>query len=88
MNQSINSGSAKIRRVVNSKPASNSPTISILSGLRHFILTKAAENLSGQRKQVDDLKTPETFVTARFMPIRAKSLSMSGFEAIFASVFV
>ncbi len=57
-------------------------------GLRHFLAPKGAENLSGQGKEVDDLKTPETLVKTRFMQIRAKNTSLSGFEAIFALVFV
>ncbi len=59
-----------------------------LLGLRHFLAPLGAENLSGQAKEVDDLKTPETLVKTRFMQIRAKNLSLSGFEAIFALVFV
>jgi hypothetical protein len=47
-----------------------------------------AENLSGQGKQVDDLKTPETLVNTRLMPIRAESAALCGFEAILGSVFV
>jgi hypothetical protein len=62
--------------------------VSRLMGLRHFIAPKEAEKLSDQGKEVDDLKTPETLVNARFMHIRAESLSLSGFEAIFASLFV
>jgi hypothetical protein len=57
-------------------------------GLRHFLAPKGAEKLSGKGKEVDDLKTPETLVDTRFMNIRAESISLSGFEAIFASVFV
>jgi hypothetical protein len=59
-----------------------------LAGLRHFIAPLGAENPSGQRKQLDNLKTSETFVNTRFLPIRSKNLSLSRFEAIFASVFV
>jgi hypothetical protein len=58
-------------------------------GLRHFKAPKGAENLwlcGG--KEVDDLKMPETVVNTRFMLIRAKSVSLSRFEAIFASFFV
>jgi hypothetical protein len=60
----------------------------LLVGLRHFLAPLGAEKLSGQRKEVDDLKMPETLVNTRFMPIRAESTSKPGFEAIFASVFV
>jgi hypothetical protein len=60
----------------------------LIVGLRHFLAPKRAENLSGQGKEVDDLKTPETLVNTRFMQIRAESTSLSGFEAIFALVFV
>lgn len=31
-------------------------------GLRHFLAPKGAEKISGQGKEVDDLKTPETLV--------------------------
>jgi hypothetical protein len=62
--------------------------LNALSGLRHFLAPKGAENPSEQGKEVDDLKMPETLVTIRFMPIRAKSLSLARFEAIFGSVFV
>ena len=60
----------------------------MLSGLSHFIAPKRAENLSGYAKDVDALKFPETLVSTRFMPIRAKSPCVSRFEAIFASIFV
>jgi hypothetical protein len=40
-----------------------------LVGLRHFIAPKGAEKLSGQGKEVDDLKMPETLVNTRFMHI-------------------
>ena len=61
---------------------------SALVGLRHFLAPLGAEKLSGQGKEVDDLKTLETLVNTRFMPIRAESIALSGFEAIFASFFV
>ncbi len=57
-------------------------------GLRHFLAPKGAENLSGQGKEVDDQKMPETLVNTGFMLFRAESLSLSRFEAIFLSVFV
>jgi hypothetical protein len=47
--------------------------------LRHFLTFLAAQNLSSQRKEVDDLKMPETIVNIRFIPIRGKSLSLSRF---------
>jgi hypothetical protein len=56
--------------------------------LRHFLAPKGAENLSEQGKEVDDEKMLETLVNTRFMLIRAKTLSLSRFEAIFVSVFV
>ncbi|GET35313.1 hypothetical protein MiSe_00550 [Microseira wollei NIES-4236] len=59
-----------------------------LMGLRYFFATKGAENLSGSAKEVDALKMPETLVSTKFMPIRAKSLSLSRFEAILTSFFV
>jgi hypothetical protein len=57
-------------------------------GLRQFLAPKGAKNGSSQGKEGDDLKMPETLVNTRFIPIRAKNLSISRFEAIFASVFV
>ena len=60
----------------------------MLGGLRHFLAPKGAENCSGQVKEVDGLKMPETLVSTRFMPIRAEILSLYSFEAIFASIFV
>ena len=57
-------------------------------GLRHFLAPLGAENLCGQGKQVDDIKTPQPLVNTRFMPTRAESVSLFGFEAIFGSVFV
>jgi hypothetical protein len=60
----------------------------LLVGLRHFLAPLGAEKLFGQGKEVDDLKTPETLVNTRLMPIRAKSIALSGLEAIFASFFV
>jgi hypothetical protein len=81
-----------------SEPKSGNPRVTaqlkmvasspLLMGLRHFLAPKGAENLSAQGKEVDDLKTPETLVNTRFMHIRAESTSLSGFEAIFGSVFV
>jgi hypothetical protein len=56
-------------------------------GLRHFLAPKGVENVSSQGKEVDALKMPETLVNTRSMLIRAKSLSLSIFEAIFGSVF-
>lgn len=59
-----------------------------LVGLRHFLAPKWAESASQQEEKVDDSKMPETLVNTRFMPIQAKSISPSRFEAIFTSVFV
>jgi hypothetical protein len=56
--------------------------------LNKFQGSKGAEKLSGQGKEVNDLKTPETLVNTRFMHIRAENISLSRFEAIFALVFV
>ena len=61
---------------------------SALVELRHFLAPLGAENPSEQGKEVNNLKMPETLVNTRFMPIRAKRLSLSRFEAIFDSVFV
>jgi hypothetical protein len=41
----------------------------MLVGLRHFIAPKGAEKRSGQGKEVNDLKTPETLMNPRFMRI-------------------
>ncbi len=60
----------------------------MLAGLRHFLAPKGAENPSQQGKEVNGLKMPETLVTTRFMPIRAKSPAVARFEAIFGLVFV
>jgi hypothetical protein len=60
----------------------------LLTGLRHFLAPLGAKNPSQQGKEVDDLKMPETLVTTGFMPIRAKTLAVARFEAIFSSVFV
>jgi hypothetical protein len=38
-------------------------------GLRHFLALKGAEKLSGQGKEVDNQKTPETLVNTRFVQI-------------------
>lgn len=38
-------------------------------GLRHLLAPKRAEKLSGQEKEVDDLKTLETLVNTTFIPI-------------------
>ena len=54
----------------------------------YFLAPLGAEKLSGKGKEVNSLKTPETLVNTRFMDIRAETTSMTGFEAIFASVFV
>jgi hypothetical protein len=57
-------------------------------GVRQFLGSKVTKKFSGRGKEVDALKTPETFVNTRYMYIRAESTSLSRFEAIFASVFV
>lgn len=57
-------------------------------GLRDFFVAKGAENLSAQRKKVNDPKMPETLVNPKFRLIRGRSFDRSRFEAIFASVFV
>ena len=59
-----------------------------LVGLRDFLAPKGGENHSEQGKEVDDLKMPGTLVNTRFMPIGAKSLSLSRFEAILTSFLV
>jgi hypothetical protein len=57
--------------------------------LKHFLARLGdPKPPRSQWKEVDDLKMPETLGITRFMPIRAKSLSLSRFEAILAAVFV
>jgi hypothetical protein len=38
-------------------------------GLRHFLVPLGAEKLSGQGKEVSDLKTPETLMKSKFMGV-------------------
>ena len=57
-------------------------------GIKHFLARLEAQTPSSQGKEVYDLKMPKTFGITKFMPIRAKSLSRFGLEAILASVFV
>jgi hypothetical protein len=57
-------------------------------GLKHFPAPLKAETPSREWKEIDNLKMSETLGITRFMPIRAKSISLSGFEAKRASVFV
>lgn len=59
----------------------------LLARPRHFLAPKGAENPSEQGKEVDAIKMPETLIITRFMPIQAKSLSLTRFKAIFGSVF-
>ena len=40
-----------------------------LVGLKHFLAPQGAEKRSGQGKEVDELKTPETLMNSRFMPM-------------------
>ena len=57
-------------------------------GLKPFPAPLKAENPSREWKEIDNLKMSETLGITRLMPIRAKSISLSEFEAILASVFV
>ncbi len=54
----------------------------LLVGLRHFLASKGAEKLSGQVKDINDLKMPQTFVNTRPMHIRAESTSLFEFESV------
>ena len=38
-------------------------------GLKHFLPPKGAEKISGQGKEVDELKTPEILMNSSFMPM-------------------
>ncbi len=60
----------------------------VVTGLRHFLAPTGDENPSQQGREVDNLKMPETLVITWFMPIRAKTLAVVSFEAIFGSFFV
>jgi hypothetical protein len=57
-------------------------------GLKHFPAPLKAETPSREWKEIDNLKMSETLGITRLMPRRAKSISLSGFEAKMASVFV
>ena len=57
-------------------------------GLKPFPAPLKAETPSREWKEIDNLKMSETLGITRLMPIRAKSISLSEFEAILASVFV
>jgi hypothetical protein len=57
-------------------------------GLKHFPAPLKAETPFREWKEIDNLKMSETLGITRFMPIRAKSISLSAFEAKRASVFV
>jgi hypothetical protein len=57
-------------------------------GLKHFPAPLKAETPSREWKEIDNLKRSETLGITRLMPILSKSISLSGFEAKMASVFV
>jgi len=59
-----------------------------LLGLKRFSATLRAEGKSSQGKEVDALKMAEILINTGFTPVRAKSLFLFGFQAIFDSVFV
>jgi len=63
-------------------------TASFLVGLKHFPAPLKAETPFREWKEIDNLKMSETLGITRFMPILAKSISLSAFEAKRASVFV
>ena len=57
-------------------------------GLKHFPAALKAETPSREWKEIDNLKMSQTPGITRLMPIRAKSISLFGFESKMASVFV
>jgi len=57
-------------------------------GLKHFPAPLKAETPSKEWKEIDNLKMSETLGITRLMPILSKSISLSGFEANLAAVFV
>jgi hypothetical protein len=57
-------------------------------GLKPFPAPLKAETPSREWKEIDNLKMSETLGITRLMPIRAKSISLSAFEANLAAVFV
>jgi hypothetical protein len=63
-------------------------TASFLVGLKHFPAPLKAETPSREWKEIDNLKMSQTFGITRFMSLRSQSISLSGFEAKMASVFV
>jgi hypothetical protein len=54
-------------------------TASFLVGLKPFSAPLKAETPSREWKEIDNLKMAETVGITRLMPIRAKSISRSGF---------
>ena len=57
-------------------------------GLKPFPATLKAETPSREWKEINNLQMFETLGLTRLMPIRAKSISLSAFEAKMVSVFV
>lgn len=54
-------------------------TASFLVGLKPFPAPLKAETPSREWKEIDNLKMSQTLGITRLMPIRAKSISLSGF---------
>jgi len=63
-------------------------TASFLVGLKHFPAPLKAETPSREWKEIDNLKMSQTLGITRFMSLRSPSISLSGFEANLAAVFV
>jgi len=57
-------------------------------GLKHFPAHLKGETPSREWKEIDNLKMSENLGITRLKPLLAKSISLSGFEAKMASVFV
>jgi hypothetical protein len=56
--------------------------------IKHFPAPLKAETPSREWKEIDNLKRSETLGITRLNPIRAKRISLSGFEANLAAFFV
>lgn len=57
-------------------------------GLKPFPAPLKAETPFRKWKEIDNLKMSETLGITRLMPMRSQSISLSGFEAKMAAVFV
>jgi hypothetical protein len=57
-------------------------------GIKHFPTPLKAETPSREWKEIDNLKRSQTLGITRLMSLLSQSISLSGFEAKMASVFV